>query len=223
MPSRRRAFVLGVFLCCGVALGANCGRRDNPVGWQRWVNQGEPYSVAACDEADPRQRFEQKKAELEQSPAETARLAHLGRVAIAALEAGLNEEAKSYADQAVGLAAEPRFKNAAPNTFESTFAGDAVSLGNIVLGRLALARGDVEAAENYLLLSGQIKAGQPVFWGPNMTLARELLKRGRSEAVLKFLEECSHFWQNADPQIQRWAAAIRSGRIPDFGGNLLHD
>ena len=139
------------------------------------------------------------------------------------MEAGSNEEAKSYAEQAVAMAAEPRFKNAGPNTFESSFAGDAVSVGNIVLGRLALVREDLEAAENYLVLSGQIKAGSPVFFGPNMTLARELLKRGRSEAVLKFLEECSHFWRNADVQIQRWAATIRSGEIPDFGGNLLYD
>jgi hypothetical protein len=215
--------VLGVFICCGVALGANCGRGVNPIGWQRWVNQGEPYSVAACDEADPRQRFEEKKAELEQSRDRVLRLEHLGVAAKAALEAGLNEEAQSYAEQAIAIAAEPRFKNAVRNTFESSFAGDAVSLGNLVLGRLALARGDVEAAENYLLLSGQIKDGQPVFWGPNMTLARELLKRHRPEAVLKFLEECSHFWQNADPRIQRWAATIRSGKIPDFGGNLVFD
>ena len=49
--------------------------------------------------------------------------------------------------------------------------GDAVAIGNLVMGRLALLEGDVKAAEKYLLLSGQIKAGQAAFWGPNMTLA----------------------------------------------------
>jgi hypothetical protein len=73
------------------------------------------------------------------------------------LEAGLIDEAKSYADQAVALAAEDRFKNPSPATFEGSAEGDAVFPGNLVLGRLALLRDDVAAAEKHLLLSGQIK------------------------------------------------------------------
>ena len=87
--------------------------------WERWVKQGEPYSTAACDGLDPRGHFDQKKAELEQASTETIKLMLLAGVAKAALEAGLNEEAHSYAEQAHALTGEDRFRNAPPVTFEN--------------------------------------------------------------------------------------------------------
>lgn len=96
------------------------------------------------------------------------RLERLGAVAKAALEASLNDEAKSYAEQALALAAEDRFANAHPVTFEASAEGNAVFLGNLVLGRLALLRRAVIAAGDYLLRSSQIKDGPPTFWGPTL-------------------------------------------------------
>jgi hypothetical protein len=193
-----------------------CGRGVNVAEYQRWVDRGEPYSVAACAGWDPKQLFEEKKTDLELARGEVIKLEHLGSVAKAALEAGLTDEAKSYADQALALAAEDRFKNAPTVSFQGSAEGDAVFLGNLVLGRLALLRGDVAAAEKYLLLSGQIKAGEPTFWGPNMTLARELLKRHRSKVVLEFLEEVKLFWRSdGSQQADNWAGMIRAGKIPD--------
>jgi hypothetical protein len=57
-----------------------------------------------------------------------------------------------------------------------------------------------------------------------MTLARELLKRHRSEAVLKFLDIVSSSWRwaGAQEQLTSWKAAIQNGKIPDFGANLLY-
>jgi hypothetical protein len=48
-----------------------------------------------------------------------------------------------------------------------------------------------------------------------MTLARELLKRDRSKAVLQFLEEVKLFWRLGSSQLADWIETIRSGKIPD--------
>jgi hypothetical protein len=102
--------------------------------------------------------------------------------------------------------------------------GDAVAIGNLVMGRLALLEGDAKAAEKYLLLSGQIRAGQAEFWGPNMTLALELIKLHRTENVLQYLEECRTFWRKDDQfgKVDLWIAQVRDGKLPDFGSNLLY-
>lgn len=214
----RWSCLLVVSVSCFAAAPMPCGRNADSTAYKRFLSHGEPYSLAACANFDPRQHFEETKLDLETAATETIKLGLLGTVAKAALEAGLNDEAKSYADQALALAFKDCFKNAGPNTFESRAEGDAVFLGNLVLGRLALLDNNVEAAENYLLLSGQITDGQPTFWGPNMTLARELLKRNRPKVVLQFLGEVKHFWRPEchGPEIAgKWAAMILAGKLPD--------
>ncbi len=91
-----------------------------------------------------------------------------------------------------------------------------------MLGRLALLHDDVESAEKCLLLSGQITDGPATFWGPNMTLARELLKRHRTEGVLQFLDEAAHFWREPHGQLDRWVTVIRAGKGPFLGANMLY-
>jgi len=189
---------------------------QDPITYKKWVDHGEPYSLAACAGSDPKEHFEEMKIDLEMATIDIIKLKLLGAVAKAALEAGLNDEAELYADQALALAAEGRFSKAPPVTFESDAEGEAVFLGNLVLGRLALLRDDVQAAETYLLLSGKIKAGSQTFWGPNMTLARELLKRNRTKVVLEFLEEVKEFWleECAFGKPEEWEKAIRAGKMP---------
>jgi hypothetical protein len=64
--------------------------------------------------------------------------------------------------------------------------GDAVHQGNIVLGRLALRSGEVEEAKRYLLLAGKTPGSTSLAsQGPSMALARNLLERGESAAVLQ--------------------------------------
>ncbi len=218
MPTRW-GFLLVASVSCFAATWMPCGPKADSAAYERFLSQGEPYSLATCADFDPRHHFEETKMDLEMATIESIKLTLLGTVAKAALEAGLNDEAKSYADQAFALAFEDRFKNAGPNTFESMAEGDAVFLGNLVLGRLALLNDNVEAAEKYLLLSGRITNGQPTIWGPNMTLARELLKRDRSKIVLQFLEEVKHFWRPDchGPEIaEKWAAMILAGKLPDY-------
>jgi len=194
-----------------------CG--TDAAAYKRFVNQGEPYSLATCVGVDPKEYFEEKKADLEQTPTdwEAIKLRRMWIVAKAALEADMREEAKAYADQALALAAEDRFKNAPLPSSYAEVEGEAVFVGNLVLGRLALLRDDVEAAEMYLLRSGQIKAGQPTFWGPNLTLVRELMKRNRTKVVLQFMEEVKQFWRedcNGPEQAEKMTQSITAGKLP---------
>jgi hypothetical protein len=204
-----------------VALGARC--QADPVAWKRWVDQGEPYSFAACDDTDPINLFEGKRMDFEMATTDVIKLHRLCDAAKDGLEAGLIDKAKLYAEMTLAMANEDRFRNAPPVSFEASAEGDAVFIGNLVLGRIALLQGDAQEAEKRLLLSGQIKDGMPTFWGPNMTLALELLKRKRTEVVLQFLEECAKFWRaDCHPKADAWAAVIRAGGIPDFGANLIY-
>ena len=90
----------------------------------------------------------------------------------------------------------------------------------IILGRVALRKGDVEAAKADLLDAGRVKGGQLLaFYGPNMSLAKELLERGERDVVLQFLALCRKFWGFPE-KLEPWIAAIKKGELPDFGANL---
>jgi hypothetical protein len=101
--------------------------------------------------------------------------------------------------------------------------GEVVFTSNLVLGRLAILSGDTEAAKKYLLLAGHTP-GSPVLsgFGPNMSLARELLLASEQETVLQFLDECRVFWKRDKGRLDKWSLEIRSGRTPDFGANLIY-
>jgi hypothetical protein len=209
--------LLVLTVSCFAATLPPCG--PDADAYKRFLNQGEPYSLAACVGVDPKQYFEETKLDLEQTPTdwEAVRLQRMWIVAKAALEADMREEAKAYADQALALAAEGRFKNAPVPSSYAEAEGDAVFVGNLVLGRLALLRDDVEAAEMYLLRSGQIKAGQPTFWGPNLTLVRELMKRSRTKVVLQFMDEVKQFWRedcHGPEQADKLTQSILAGKLP---------
>lgn len=217
------ACAVGMWLLAGSVLALEC--QKNKEQWRAWQKAGEPYSTAVCDQTDPQQLYEMKKAILEQKPVNRLALpARIADVARAAFEAGHNDEARAYAEQALATAAESRYINARPVSFEAEAYGDATMQANTVLGHLALLRGDTAEAEKYLLLSGQFQHGMASVWGPMMTLALELLRRHRQDVVLQFLGECSQFWRDdcQHGQLENWTATIRNGKIPDFGANLVY-
>ena len=59
-------------------------------------------------------------------------------------------------------------------------------------------------------------------FGPNMTLAHELLLAGRTDAVLEYFALCSNFWDPKFSKLDEWSAHVRESRIPEFGANLLY-
>ena len=93
--------------------------------------------------------------------------------------------------------------------------------GNLILGRIALLKDDVEQAKYHLLEAGKV-SGSPQLdsFGPNMRLAADLLERGAREVVLEYFELCSNFWPS--DKLKDWAALVRAGRMPDFQANLVY-
>jgi len=141
----------------------------------------------------------------------TTRTPLLPRLAKAAFDAQQSAKAAAYAGEALEAARHGVF----------WWTGDAVHQGNIVLGRLALGRGDSQAAEGYLLAAG--KAPQSSFltiFGPNMGLARDLLARGKRDAVVQYLEECRGLWTMDRGKLPEWLALVRAGLTPNFGPNV---
>jgi hypothetical protein len=137
----------------------------------------------------------------------------LARLARTALAAGELEKAERYANEALAESKHGVF----------WWTGDAIHQGNIVLGRLALGNGDVAAARRYLLLAGKTPGSTSLAsQGPNMALARDLLERGESAAVLQYLEECGAFWTGDRGKLAEWTALIRAGLKPDFGVNVTY-
>ena len=96
--------------------------------------------------------------------------------------------------------------------------GNAVHYSHLVIGRIALHRGDLEGAKSHLLEAGKAPSSpQLAAFGPDMTLAQELLARGESAAVLEYLAECEKLWSARPDPLNEWEMAIRSNAIPDFG------
>jgi hypothetical protein len=99
----------------------------------------------------------------------------------------------------------------------SWMAGNIVHNANQVRGRVALRRGDVAAAREYLAAAGDTP-GSPQLnsFGPRFTLARELLERGQTEAVLAYLGAVRRFWANPDAIriLTESEEHIRAGEIP---------
>jgi tetratricopeptide (TPR) repeat protein len=123
-----------------------------------------------------------------------------------AFEAGELAKAKNYAAQ---LAKQAGRDN-----------GDAMHHGNLILGRIALRSGDLKTAKMRLLAAGKTPGSPPLSsFGPNMTLAKELLVKGQRSVVIEYLKLCSKFWTSGKDRLDEWTTLIKQGKIPDFGGN----
>jgi hypothetical protein len=103
--------------------------------------------------------------------------------------------------------------------------GNAIHHAHLVLGRIHLAEGNIEQAKTELLLAGKV-SGSPQLdsFGPNMTLAKELLEKDEITIVLEYLTDCEKFWNGrlAHPELAKWRVNIKKGKIPDFKGNLVY-
>ena len=131
-----------------------------------------------------------------------------------AFDAGEVDKAERYATQLLRVA--PQYR-------QDWSYGNAIFYGNLVLGRISVKRGDFAAAGKYLLAAGATP-GSPQLdsFGPNMSLAKELVEHGQSDAVLRYLGLCKKFWKDDDGKLDSWGEAIRGGRNPDFGSSLRY-
>jgi tetratricopeptide (TPR) repeat protein len=135
-------------------------------------------------------------------------------LATTAFEAGDIPKAQQYATELLESA--PQFK-------ANWNYGNAIFKGNFVLGRIALRRGDTVGARERLIAAGNTP-GSPQLdsFGPNMTLAKELLEKGERDAVITFLQACGKFWKMGADQLPNWIATIKGGGMPDFRMQLMY-
>jgi TonB family protein len=135
----------------------------------------------------------------------------LPQLAKAALAAGALDKASLYANELLSSAQAGDWND-----------GNAVHDGNMVRGLVALRSGNVEQAAKDLVEAGKTK-GSPQLnsFGPNMTLASELLEKGQRDAVLEYLTLCKKFWSRGGARLDVWIDTIRTGGKPDFGANMI--
>jgi tetratricopeptide (TPR) repeat protein len=140
----------------------------------------------------------------------------LDDLAKTALAAGAIEKARSYATE---LLTEAQTRQGDWNY------GNAIQHGNIVLGRIALREGKMDEAKEYLRQAGKTP-GSPQLksFGPNMSLAKDLLDKGETNAVLEYFQQCEKFWTmpGSKDKLETWAVLVKAGKTPDFGANLVY-
>jgi len=130
----------------------------------------------------------------------------LPELAKAAVGAGALDKAVSYATELLQHAAQT-----AQPQLDWNY-GNEIYTGNMVLGLVALRRGNVVKARQYLLESAKTP-GSPTLgsFGPDLRLASELLKKGEKDTVLEFLEACRTFWKMGGSQLDALVAKVRAG------------
>ena len=127
---------------------------------------------------------------------------------------GKVEDARKYATELLTLA--PKFES-------NWNYGNAIQDGNLVLGRIAVREGRIEEAKQYLLAAGKSK-GSPQMdsFGPNMSLAKDLLEKGERDTVLQYFELCRKFWTMDYGKLDDWSQEVKAGKIPNFGANMVY-
>lgn len=173
------------------------------------LNLFGPFPVDQCtvDRRTPEQRLEEAESEKE-------RFRSLGRAALSRFEAGDFAAAEQYTAE---------LQEMLPAWGDLADSSDAIHHLHILRGRLALTHGDREEAKRHLLESASTE-GSPVMctFGPNMSLARDLLLAGEREVVLEYFHACRKFWEMGGESLDVWEMYVKAGRLPDFDGNLVY-
>lgn len=164
-----------------------------------------------------KQFIDLNESKLRETKVPRTQLNLLRYLAPAALSAGETEKAADFAERLLtvgkSLENEPGFG--------PSFKSDSIHIANIVLGRIALANGDIEKAKEFLLVAGQVK-GSPTLnsFGPDMLLAKQLIEKNERDTAIKYFALCADFWKMEDGKLEQWKNVVKQGGTPDFKGNL---
>lgn len=127
---------------------------------------------------------------------------------------GRTNDARTYATEALTLA---------PSLKGNWNYGNAIHDGNMVLGRIALSEGRKTEAIRYLHAAGDTPGSpQLATFGPNMSLAKDLLEHGERDVVLEYFEQCRKFWKNGGPKLYVWTLDVKNGAMPHFDSQLTY-
>ncbi|CAN5524050.1 hypothetical protein BH18VER1_BH18VER1_08710 [soil metagenome] len=173
--------------------------------------------LASCGRetnSTPAEGLQRATAELSRVKTPEDRFYALNEVAKESFAAGNAEDARTYAEELLKLM--PSFR---PNWNY----GNALHDANMVLGRIAARDNRIDDAKRYLLESGKTP-GSPQLdsFGPNMSLAKDLLEKGERDSVLEYFGMCRRFWKMHGGRLNKWTVDVQHGRIPDFGANLFY-
>jgi tetratricopeptide (TPR) repeat protein len=162
----------------------------------------------------PQGRLNAASEELAKAKTDQERFYALNDAAKESFVLGKTEDARTYANNLLALL--PKF----PNDWNY---GNAVQDANLVLGRIAVQEGRLEDAKRHLLEAGK-SPGSPQMnsFGPNMSLAKDLLEKGERNVVLEHFELCRKFWKMDRGRLDQWSQDVKAGKIPDFGANLVY-
>lgn len=164
----------------------------------------DPVTRAYIDEQDPVKKLELLEGILDEDA--YSRWAWLDNAAELAYKNEDYEKAKRYSMESLSLSAQHA------NDWNY---GNSIHNANTVLGRISLRAGDTEAAKDYLLQAAASE-GSPQLntFGPNVTLANELLQAGEADAVLTYLNAIATFWEMDDGKVADWIESINNGERP---------
>lgn len=185
----------------------------------KWPKElGNTYGLAAhlgsgaSDQKTSEKELEQLGKAYELS-GESGRDSLLEDLAKAAFAADQLDKAREYAELML------------QNTETGWNYGNRVHHGNLVLGRIALRKGNIEEAKSRLIAAGKTP-GSPGLnsFGPNMLLAKALLEIGERQVVIEYFKLCSKFWNSdrAKNKLEKWGVLATAGRILDFGANFRY-
>lgn len=162
----------------------------------------------------PEQRLDGAAKELANAKTPAKRFYALNDAAKESFVLGKTEDARKYAQELLALAAK----------FQGDWNyGNAIHDGNLVLGRIDVKEGRVDEAKRHLIEAGK-SPGSPQMnsFGPNMSLAKDLLEKGQRDVVLEYFELCRQFWKLERGRLNQWSQEVKAGNIPDFGANLVY-
>lgn len=134
----------------------------------------------------------------------------LGGVARQCFIAGQYTDAQKYAQDWLGLL---------PNFRASPQYGTAAHDANVILGRIAVRDGRLDDAKRHLMESVRTPGPRQVDYGPDMSLAKALLEKGETQAVLNYFAVCKRFWDQR--RLSEWSQQVQDGQLPDFGPSPL--
>lgn len=189
------------------------GLEPNNPKWVQKLAQLHRLNAASGDVAEAKRALSLMERANEMS-AGVNQAAVLTDLPVLAFDAGDLQKARAYAEL---LLREATSQQGSWNH------GNAVHKGNLILGRIAAAEGRVADAVTFLRAAGETP-GSPQLnsFGPNMTLARDLLERGERDAVLAYFEACRVFWKMGGGRLDAWTKEVQAGTIPNFGANLRY-
>ena len=162
----------------------------------------------------PQARLDEAVKIIAAATREEDRFYALNDAAKESVEVGKIEDGRKYARELLMLA----------QKFQKDWNyGNAIHDGNLVLGRIALREGRTEEAKQFLLEAGK-SPGSPQMesFGPNVSLAQDLLEKGERDVVIQYFELCRKFWKMHQDKLDQWTKDVKAGKKPVFGANLVY-